>query len=174
MKRWLVVACMLLCLIVVGCTLDQVKRAERATEKAEGTVSTAKMVVDGVTKTIPVAAPITAPISVVLGLVGAGLFALKKVLKSKREQMESGESKEVIELADEERRNGSTVLALLSSRKFTAAMVAIIGAVALAVWKIDLDKEVVMRFVSMITTLAIVLMGGTALEDAAEKYSNGN
>ena len=72
------------------------------------------------------------------------------------------------EVAKEESKGG-IVLALLRSRKFVVMLASIVCAGALAVWKLELDKETVVLVIEKIALLAGLFIGATAVEDAAEK-----
>ena len=64
----------------------------------------------------------------------------------------------------------SVIKALLSSRKFVAALTALAGSVAVV---LGFQEEIAAKLVTAIITVAGLFIVGTAAEDVAEKMSSG-
>lgn len=174
-----VLLALLLVVCVGGCTEEEKERAAAGAGTAADVASGAAAVVGTIDKTIGTFVPpvkvVTTPLYLILSLIGGGLYAVKRGLQSKKDNLEVSKEKGVMTVAKnvEARNEGSVILKLLSSRKFSVMLVSIIGSIALALWKIEVDKEVVLKIVEALQWIAVVVIGGTALEDYGEKRSGG-
>ena len=65
----------------------------------------------------------------------------------------------------------SVIKALLRSRKFISALVALIGSVAVV---LGFEEEIATKLITAIISVAGLFILGTAAEDVAEKLSNSD